>query len=199
MKLLGGDSDRGWKAVTGSAESDSLTSNEVFEILSNHRRRMVLYFLRKDGTEITVKELAEKIAAAENEVAVEDLTSQQRKRVYVSLYQTHLPKMEQTNVIDYDEDEGIVRLTDRTRSVDQYLTKEEPSRYPWTLHYVVLAVLGGTFVVLSWLGAPIFGAVPPLWPAVATLALYLASVAVHFWAYRNRRGEIPAELAQYDS
>lgn len=198
MKSLGGGSDSRWPfGARSSSDSEPLSSDEVFEILSNHRRRMVLYYLRQNGEFLTVNELAEKIAATENEVPVDELTSQQRKRVYVSLYQTHLPKMAQTNVIDYDEDEGVVRLTDRSNSVDRYLTTSEPAPYPWLVHYVILSVIGATFVALSLLEVSVFSAVPPLFAGIATIGLYVASAAIQYWIYRNREQEIPVELIQY--
>ena len=95
----------------------------VFEILSNRRRRLVLYYLREHGGMATMNELSENIAALENDVPVADLTSQQRKRVYVSLYQTHLTKLEETGMIEYDRDEGEVRLTDRADEVDRKSTR----------------------------------------------------------------------------
>jgi len=181
-----------------SADPEPLTPDEVFEILSNHRRRMVLYYLRQHGQTATVNELAEEIAAMENEIPVEELTSQQRKRVYVSLYQTHLPKMAEANVIDYDTDAGTVSLANRTNNVDRYLTAGQDSTYPWNLHYVALAVLGSAFMLLSLVDAPLVGAVPLLWVGVGTVALLVVSAVVQYWYYRRRQAEIPVELTEYD-
>jgi len=180
------------------SDREPLTPDDVFEILSNHRRRMVLYYLRQHGDSAGVKELAEEIAAMENDVPVDELTSQQRKRVYVSLYQTHLPKMAETNVIDYDKDEGIVSLTDQTSDIDQYLTTSGQPTYPWRTHYAILTALGGTVLILSLLEAPLFVAFSPLWTAVGLLVLYVSSGLLQYWYRQQQASEVPIELSQYE-
>ncbi|MFW6384734.1 MAG: DUF7344 domain-containing protein [Halodesulfurarchaeum sp.] len=179
-------------------DSEPLSPDEIFEILSNHRRRMVLYYLRQQGDVIDVRELAEEVAAMENDVAVSELTSQQRKRVYVSLYQTHLPKMDEMNLIEYDKDEGTVRLTDQTTTIDRYLTDDQDRTYPWKLHYVVLTVLGGGLLALSLAGFAIFDALSPLWTSIGLLFLFTISAIVQNWLATNLSGEIPFELTRYD-
>ncbi|WP_231741192.1 hypothetical protein [Halorubrum sp. CBA1125] len=126
-----------------SSDTESLTPDSVFELLSNHRRRMVLYYLRRNGGSVGMQELAKQIASMENDVPADELTSQQRKRVYVSLYQTHLPKMAEMDTIDYDKESGIVRLTERADDIDEYLTTNDRSTYPWTFHYLLLVIAGG--------------------------------------------------------
>jgi len=85
---------------TDSSASEELSQDLVFDILSNTRRRMVLYYLREYGAPASVQEIAERIAALENEIPPEELSRQQRKRVYVSLYQTHLPKLNEAGIIE---------------------------------------------------------------------------------------------------
>jgi hypothetical protein len=181
-----------------SSDAERLTPDGIFELLSNHRRRMVLYHLRQRGVPVEVTELAEEIAAMENEVSVEELTSQQRKRVYVSLYQTHLPKMAEMNAIDYDKEEGIVQLADQASDIDDYLTTEERQPYPWVFHYLVLTAVGAAALTLAELGAPVLGAVPLLWIGIGVLALFAVSAGVQYWRTRNREESLPLELDQHD-
>ena len=177
--------------------SQKLSPDVVFEILSSRRRRMVLYLLRQRGDEVTVNELAEEIAALENDVPVEELTSQQQKRVYVSLYQTHLPKLDQTGIIDYDADEGIVTLTSRANEMDTYLTQSSVSTYPWKLHYAAIAALSGLLMVLWFLSVPVVSALSFVWIATATLVAFAISGGIHYWQHRQTQQEIPVELEQH--
>ena len=177
----------------GSSAESEVSPDLVFELLSNQRRRMVLYYLRRAEGTMSVKELAREIAARENDVPVEELTSQQRKRVYVSLYQTHLPKLESTGMIDYD-DEGNVRLTDRATEMDSYLTPPVESTYPWQYHYLVLALVGAALVLLSLFEAPVVSAIPVEWLAVGLTAAFVISTGVHYWQYRSQRDRVPEEL-----
>jgi DNA-binding transcriptional ArsR family regulator len=181
-----------------TSNTTSLASDQVFEILSSQRRRMVLYYLRKHDGTATMNELAEQIAAWENDVDIEELTSQQRKRVYVSLYQTHLSKLAETNLVDYDVDEGNVRLTDQASEIDAFLAPKHRSNYPWKRHYVGFMLVGGLAVVLAILATPVLGMGLLLWLAGGLIVGYLATVAVEYWHYREEQAEIPGELVPRD-
>jgi DNA-binding transcriptional ArsR family regulator len=175
-----------------------MSQDLVFEILSNTRRRMLLFYLRKYEGSATVKELAERIAALENDVAVEDLERQQRKRVYVSLYQTHVPKLEKAGIVEYDDASGEVRLTNRAGEFDTYLTPATESEYPWRIHYLVLAALGGWLFVLSLAEVPIVSAIPTVGLGVGLDVSFGVSAAVQYWRHRKRQQEAPAELLNYE-
>ena len=181
--------------MSRSADANSgLTSDTVFELLSSKRRRMVLFYLRQRGEPTTVNELARQIASMENEVPAEDLTSQQQKRVYVSLYQTHLPKLDAMGVIDYDKDEGTVGLNERAADIDTYLSPASDDGYPWQMHYLAVAVASIAVLLLAALGVPGFAAVPPLLLGIGvTLAFGMIALA-HYLTLRRARREIPPEL-----
>lgn len=181
----------------GNSPSE-LSSDLVFEILCNARRRMVLYYLRQEGEPVTVEELAREIAAMENGVSLDELTRQQRKRVYVSLYQTHLPKLEDTGIIEYDEDGNDVKLTNRAHEMDSYLLPSSPSETPWQKYYFVLAAVSGLVFGLSYLGVPGFAAIPPLVLGFALLAGFAFLASVQYWATRQRRKELPTELLEHE-
>jgi hypothetical protein len=158
---------------------------------------MVLYYLRKDEGPVAVQELAEEIAAMENDVEVAELTSQQRKRVYVSLYQTHLPKMAQMNAIEYDKDAGTVQLTNQTNNIDRYLTNSEQATYPWAFHYAVLAALSMTTIALVLLEVPLFASASLLWLGIGLLAVFAVSAIVQI-VIQSKDTDIPFELSEYD-
>jgi hypothetical protein len=106
-------------------DADDLEIGEVFELLKNERRRRVIEYLKdEDDGETTLDVLAEHIAALENDIDVRQLSSSQRKRVYIALYQCHLPKMDNFGVIDYDKDRGTVALRN-TALLDPYLASSE--------------------------------------------------------------------------
>lgn len=96
----------------------------IFEILRSSRRREVLLYLDTNGGEATIGDLAEHIAARENGVDRSELTTSQRKRVYVGLYQMHLPKMDGYDVVEWDKEGGSVRLLDASRWPLAYLYYE---------------------------------------------------------------------------
>lgn len=78
-------------------------------VIENERRRMIVYALvEADEEPLTIGGLAETIAASECEKLPQQLHSDERKRVYVAIYQEHLPKLDAMGVIDYDQDRGTV-------------------------------------------------------------------------------------------
>ena len=130
-------------SADGGDDSESQSPIEsVFNILRNSRRRAVLDHLRSgDGTS-TLKELAEQIAADENNIDVDQLSSQQRKRVYISLYQNHLEKMADAGLIEYDPDRGTVELREYS-TVAPYLASDDQDD-PWHRYVAAFAVLVAT-------------------------------------------------------
>lgn len=187
--------------MTASADTTSvpeLSPDLVFDILSNTRRRMVLYYLRQYGGSASVQELADEIAAMENDVAVDELTRQQHKRVYVSLYQTHLPKLEECGITEYDDEREEVRLTDRAGEIDVYLTTTEERTYPWEVHYLGLAVLGGLLFGLSAVDVVGFAAIPSVVLGLVLMGAFAASSIVQYWHHRRRERSLPPELIAHE-
>jgi len=160
-----------------STGEGDLTQDLVFDILSSARRRRVLYLLKSDGP-MELTELAERVAAQENDTTVEELTRQQRKRVYVSLYQTHVPKLEEAGFVDHDQDSGVVSLRSEADAIDEFLGTDEQT-VTWGYVYLVLAVVGVGVSALSVLGVPGFEALVWSDVAVVVLAGLLVTVVAH--------------------
>lgn len=107
----------------------SLSKDLIFELLKNERRRRVLKFLETQS-ETTLSALAEDIAARENGIDQGLLTSTQRKRVYIALYQCHLPKLDDADVVEFEQARGTVSLTDRADQLFPYLHLDEQPDEP---------------------------------------------------------------------
>ena len=127
----------------------------TFEILKNSRRRETLRYLNSNGGETTLSEVAEHIAALENDTTVRAITSTQRKRVYVGLYQCHLPKMDDADVIEFDQNRGTIAIGPNASQLDQYLDDSE--QRPWNRLYLSVAAFGGALFVLGEAGGAQFG------------------------------------------
>ena len=125
-------------------EREPLSLDIVFEILRNERRRLVLHYLRDNDGEATLGQLAEHIAALENDTTVTALNAQQRKRVYVGLYQCHLPKMDDADVIDFNQSRGTIELRDTAERLETYLDTDSDETQITDRHYLSLA--GGSVV-----------------------------------------------------
>ena len=100
------------------------SKDELFHLLQNERRRMVLEYLRETEGPVRMRDVAEQVAALEHDTTVEELTSTQRQRVYIPLYQSHLSKLDKAGIIEYQKNRGIVERKPLADYVDQYLQVE---------------------------------------------------------------------------
>lgn len=107
-----------------SSEEPAFSKDEIFHLLQNERRRMVLRYLRGTEGSVRMRDVAEQVAAWEHDTTVKELTSTQRQRVYIPLYQSHLSKLDKAGVIDYQQDRGIVERNPLADQVDKYLELE---------------------------------------------------------------------------
>lgn len=116
------DSDSGISEAERGDE-EPLSTGDIHFTLSNSRRRFLLQYLSREE-ELSVTELSRIIAAWENETTVEELSYDDRKTVYTALLQTHLPKLDEMGVVEYDTARKHVRLTDRSEQLRPYLELE---------------------------------------------------------------------------
>ena len=172
---------------TSREGGSELSKGEIFDLLKNQRRRTVIRFLRENDGYAELNDLAEYIAAKENDIDVRQLSSDQRKRVYIGLYQCHLPKMDSLGVIDYNKDRGTIELQASVTQLLEYMDlneddSEEPSESerPWTIPAVAGSIVA--IVAIGSLGLGPLGAVPAAaWTVVSLLGI-LAIVGLQ---YRN--------------
>ncbi|GAB3036856.1 DUF7344 domain-containing protein [Natronobiforma cellulositropha] len=159
---------------------------EIFDLLSNHRRRYTIHYCKREGDPVALGDLAEHVAAWELEKEVSELTSAERKRVYTALQQTHLPTLERANMVVFDD--RTVALTDRAAELEVYLDIVPGDSIPWGLYYLGLSALG-----LLALGGVASGVIPtdPV-PALAwaagVLGVVFVSALVH--AVEGRRNRL---------
>lgn len=155
-----------------------LSTDETFELLKNARRRAVIRYLLRHGGSAQLSELAEHIAAAENDISVHELSSDQRKRVYIGLYQCHLPKMDTLGVIEYDKNRGSVDLQESVTQLLPYLEQDEESSERSAELVLGSATGVAAIVIVGSLGLGPLAALPALtWTALSVVALI--GIAVH--------------------
>lgn len=142
------------------ATDRSVTEDDLFEVLANRRRRQVMAYLQAGDGTATAGELAEHIAAAENDTSVEQLSSIQRKRVYVSLYQNHLPVLDDANVAEYDHDRKTVALEVDSAALDHVVGEWSDPIGTWTTIAATVVLAAGVLLGALQVGA---FAVAPAW------------------------------------
>jgi hypothetical protein len=159
----------------GESVSDTdFSPDDAFEVLNNHRRRYALHHLKRNGPEANIGELSEHIASWENGTGVAEVGSAQRKRVYTSLQQFHLPKLDEKGIIEYDERQGRAALTDEADKIDMYLEVVYESDIPWSEYYLGLAAVNAVVAIAMLTNLGPFGMLQD----VALVAFIITSLTI---------------------
>ena len=177
---------------TSSEETPTgFSTGDVYEVLSNRRRRYAIHHLKQTDSPVDVSTLAEQVAAWENDKPVAELDSQERKRVYISLYQSHLPTLEKRGLVAYDDDRGIVELTDSIANAEVYLEVVAGENVPWSYFYLGLSLVSGLLIALTYLEVGILESVSQI--AIAGVITLLFAVSAVFQTVQTGRMQLGDE------
>lgn len=164
-------------ARDGSETGPTISNDDCFDLLRNQRRRYALHYLERNGEQATLGHLSEQVAAWENEIAVEEVTSAQRKRIYTALQQVHLPRMEEAGVVEFDQRAGVVELGPAAEDLDVYLEVVGGRDIPWSEFYLALAAVNFALLAAVALDVTPLSAVPDLgWGVFATTTFAVAAL-----------------------
>lgn len=158
---------------TRGEQGASIGETDIHDVLRNDRRRMVLEALGDADAPVSARELSEAIAARESgcDPAPRDV----RRSVYISLQQTHLPKLDDLNVVDYDDATREVRPGDNAADVGVYMEVVPRYGLSFAEFHAGLAVLGVLLVVATTVSVPGLAAVSPAAWAVTAFAAIAGS------------------------
>lgn len=146
-------------AVEVAPPEHSLSMDDTFHILQNERRRRVLQYLSDTEGPVDMRDIAEQVAAWEHDTTVQQLTSDQRQRVYIALYQSHLPKLADFDLITYNRSRGVVERTPLADQVAHYLDETDGQSEQtavdtrWTQYYGGATIVSILLIGLAWLGS----------------------------------------------
>ncbi|MFC4405379.1 DUF7344 domain-containing protein [Haloarchaeobius iranensis] len=164
--------------------TDTLSEETIYEILANSRRRETIRHLTVESTgeAMTLHELSQEIAARETGESPPPRPA--RESVYNSLHQTHLPKLEELGVVDYDRDAREVNPSDHARDVDKYMEVVTSHGVTWSEVYRSLGVASLTLVLWSLVDFPVVSAVDPMLWTSGSLAVFALLVTYQLWSNR---------------
>lgn len=169
--------------------ASSISEETVFHVLRNRRRRYALHYLKQRGETVSVGQLAEQVAAWENDTPVEAVSSTERKRVYISLLQSHLPTLDEAGMVDFDDSTSTVGLTEAARNVDIYVELVSKNDNRWPRYYLALAAVSAVFVVGVWSDVEPLTAVPDVvWFGLVVALFTLTASIHHVYSRRIRLG-----------
>lgn len=168
--------------------------DEMFSLLSNQRRRFALHACKRFGTPMELSDLAERVAAWEYDKQVSELETDERRRVYTSMQQSHLPAMEDAGVIEFDGRE--VTLTGEAEDLEIYMEIVPEDSIPWGKYYLGLSLISA--LVLGGVALDVYPeSIPDLvWAAMMLAAFGVSSAAHVLWSRGMKIGNAdePPEL-----
>lgn len=163
--------------------------DDVYTVLANRRRRFVIHRLFQVDEACRLRELSRTIAAWEYDKDPEHVTAAERHRVYNSLQQVHLPKLDDYGLVEFDDASGTVHRTDKLDEFTLYLEVVPAAEIPWSTYYLLLATFSILLDAVTWAGVGPFDALPFAGVAFVTAALFVVSAGIHAYVmHQNRMG-----------
>jgi len=157
---------------------------DVFSLLSNQRRRYAVRACQEMETPIELGELAEHVAARECEKPIAQITSEERRRVYSSLQQVHIEKLEDAGVIDYDR--KTIEPTEKLEDLEFYLEVVPGDEIPWAEYYLGLSGLAAALVASAWFGVYPDAITGYMWASII-VGLFAISAGIHYVQTKRQR------------
>lgn len=82
--------------------------SHAFEILSSHRRRLMLRVVQAHDEELTLADLAEEVAVREFDRDIAAISPETVTEVYTTLYHDHMPRLVDAGLIEYEQERDLV-------------------------------------------------------------------------------------------
>lgn len=124
-----------------------LSKNDVFDILRNERRRGIIEVLHEHG-EMSIRNISEYIACMGTDGEVDNKL---RRSIYISLIQTHIPKLEHLGIIEYDKHNDVIKLLHNAEKVTLHMEVVKKGDVPWSIYYLLMSglSLAGVFAIIT--------------------------------------------------
>jgi len=152
----------------------------MFDLLSNRRRWYSVYYFKHDTTTVELGALATQIAAWENDMELSEVTGTERKRVYTSLQQVHLPKMDDIGVVEFDKRSGKIKAAPFVTDIELNPISRDEHNRSLNGYYVALATAHGALAIMFLANIwPLASA--PISVEIVALALSLALLTVVYF------------------
>ena len=108
------------------------TLDDVFDLLSQKRRRYVLYYLDMQDGPVPIDEVVRQVATWETDLTAITVPEDKYREVLIDLQHTHLPKTDEMQFIEYDREAQMIKLTQSPTTFDTFLTVARVIEKPGT-------------------------------------------------------------------
>jgi hypothetical protein len=167
---------------TTQSQGGHIDPEEIHDVLRNDRRRLTLQYLKQCLEPVEVRELSEHVA--ELEVGESPPPRNIRQSVYNALNQTHLPKLDDAGLVEFDTDRKVVSLCEAAREVDVYMNVDTPLGISWDVYYRSLGVIALITILAADTNFTFFAGVESLVFATVFLFVFAISTLYQMWSMR---------------
>ena len=183
---------------TPGGEPSRPSEDEIFEVLSNRRRRYTVHALKQADGAMQLGDVAERVAAWEYDIDLSEVSYDERKRVYTALQQSHLPKMDDVGLLSYDKRQGLIEPEPALEDADVYMDIVRGGDIPWSEYYLGLAGVGLALTAALWVGAWPLTVLSELAWMTGIVIAFLVSGAIHTYFGKQRRLGTTADPPEID-
>lgn len=99
-----------------------VTLSEIFDLLSEERRRYALYYLYEQDGPVPIEELVKVVAEWEENPHGQDEPWARFDEITLDLQHTHLPKTAKVDFVQYHQDKGIIQVQGTPPKFDAFVT-----------------------------------------------------------------------------
>ena len=171
---------------------ESLSKETIYEILSNQRRRFMIHALKYRDSAMELKEISKRVTAWEQNTEMSAINYDQRRSVYTSIKNTHLPVLEENGLVEYDAETKTVAPTEALDSLDVYTETLRGREIPWSNYYLGLTGVAGALVLAAEVGVWRFETVEPVMVTVFIVTAFLVSAIIHYrYEQKTQLGDQP--------
>lgn len=166
---------------SSTPSSLDISEEDIHDVLRNRRRRLVIDILKEADSPVSVRELSEQIGAVES--GSDPPPRNIKQSVYVSLLQTHLPKLDELNIINYEPDGKTVAVEGGLGEVSIYMETVPKYGITRSEYYAAVSLLGLLTILGAELGVPGLASISSMTWAYGFLLLGFISSLYH--SYRQ--------------
>lgn len=101
---------------------EGLSTSTVAELLSHPLRRELLLCLQAYDEPLALADAADDLAVATTDASsLVDVDPEVVKQIYMALYHTHIPKLVEHDIIEYDQERDLIVLVDHMEQLTPFL------------------------------------------------------------------------------
>lgn len=100
---------------------DSISTDAVYELLSDSTRRNLLAVLASHDRTMTLSTLTTEVCAREHDIPRTDISEEQRSRTVTALHHNHLPRLAEHGVIAYETNQQLATPGEALAQIEPFL------------------------------------------------------------------------------